>query len=145
MNDKKYFKFPVIYVVLLAVFLSVIIFTLFLVRFQTAGVVVGIVLVLVMLTVFLPLLSWPIIKDEGLEVRWILPRLKREFLYNDLKRVVFKRSGRYYYMTIVGLDGKRQCWVSMECMPVGKLQEFIDDLRAHGVDVENRLNYTDVI
>lgn len=145
MNDKKYFKFPLMWVIILVFDLSVIILSLFLVRWQTAGVVWGIIFSLELFMVILPMLSWPVIKDEGLEIRWMLPEVKKSFLYDDIKSVIFKRSGTYYSITVVGSDGKRKYWGYMKCLPVGKLQEFLDDLRAHGVEVDNRLNFTDVI
>jgi len=145
MDEKKYFKFPVVYFTVFVVDSSVIILSLFLVKWQTASVVWGVIFLGLLMTI-LPLLSWPVIKDDRLEIWWLIPRIKKQFLYGDIQRVVFKRGGRQMFaLSIFGLDGKRKYWGAMECVPVNKLQEFLDDLRAHGVEVDNRMNYKDVI
>jgi len=147
MDEKKYFKFPVVPIIFLVANLSIIIWGLFYGRWQTAVVVFGALMLLVLLAVSIQLLSWPVVKTEGLEIRsLLLPMLKKEFRYGEIQSVIFKRGARYeYLMTIIGSDGKRKYVGYMECLPGGKLQEFLNDLRAHGVEVDNRMNYTDVI
>lgn len=147
MDEKKYFKFPVVPIIFFVANLSIIIWGLFYGRWQTAVVVFGTLMLLVLLAVSIQLLSWPVVKTEGLEIRsLLLPMFKKEFRYEEIQSVIFKRGARYeYLMTIIGSDGKRKYVGYMVCLPGGKLQEFLNDLRAHGVEVDNRMNYKDVV
>lgn len=150
MGKYKFYIFKAKIAVILLTILSLGLFALYYIPKQGAGMVAFVPVSLLLffaMTVFLLTWSWPVVKDQELEIRWLLlPLLNREYRYADIQKIVFKADTRYaFVMSIIRQDGKTAFWGVLDCMPVNKIQEFLDDLRLHGVVVDNQTKYRDII
>lgn len=97
---------------------------------------------------YLRICAYPVVSDNSIAIKWLFfPFIRRQFTYQEVRRVVFKRKvsyGNHYTMKIAPHHGKDLRLMDMICMPVGKLGDLIEDLRAHGVEVDNQLRITDI-
>lgn len=92
--------------------------------------------------------TYPVVFQEEVEIRWFFyPFLNKSFAYSKIDHVLFLRKvtyGAHFTMTIFMKDGKKNRYGDLLCMDGRRLKELLEDLRSHGVEVDNQLRITDI-
>ena len=74
------------------------------------------------------------------------PFIHLSFNYEDLDRVMIKRDITYLFIfRFFHMDGKSVFRGPLGCMGAKSLKLFIFELRSHGMVVDNRLYFKDII
>ena len=93
-------------------------------------------------------ISYPVVEDNCLGLVWpLLPKLNRWIKYEDIDSIQFKRAksyGWHFTVTVTKTDGRSiRAW-DLALLPDLAIGDLIQDLRTHGVEVDNQLRITDI-